>query len=428
VCLVHSGLPVLLRGDPSRLRQILTNLLANALKFTESGEVQVDIGVTSEDDSTAHVEISVRDTGIGIPADRIPFLFHAFTQVDASTTRRYGGTGLGLSISSKLATLMGGTIGVESMENVGSTFTVRLPFAKQEEAVERPPADSSVLQDLRVVVVDDNETNREILSRQLRSWSCEVVAFADPRGALANVRRMTAATERPGLILLDFQMAGMDGLEMCGKLREMEHLKGVPILLLTSVSFHGRREALETFGASGQLTKPVKQSQLKAHILTLLGDCDSRYPEPTPMVSDYGASTHMRGERKRILIVEDNAVNQRVAAALIERVGHSCEIANDGKEAISALRRIPFDLVLMDCQMPVMDGYEASRSIRELESRIGGHIPIVAMTANAMDGDREKCLEAGMDDYIAKPVTSNELYAKLEHWLEKTQASLDRSA
>ncbi len=428
VCLVHSGLPVLLRGDPSRLRQILTNLLANALKFTEAGEVQLDVAVTSEDEAKAEIEITVRDTGIGIPADRIANLFTAFTQVDASTTRRYGGTGLGLSISSKLASLMGGTIAVESIEGAGSTFIVRLPFTKQEEAVERSPADAVVLHNLRVVVLDDNETNREILSRQLRSWSCNVVTFSDPRGALAHIGRMTSPTERPGLILLDFQMVGMDGLEMCGKLREMEHLKTIPILLLTSVSFHGRRDALESFGASGQLTKPVKQSQLKAHILTVLGSFESRYSESTPMVNDYGVSAKVRRERKRILVVEDNAVNQRVAAALIDRVGHSCEIANDGKEAISALRRIPFDLVLMDCQMPVMDGYEASRAIRELETRIGGHIPIVAMTANAMEGDREKCLAAGMDDYIAKPVTSKELYAKLEHWLDRSRDRLDRSA
>jgi len=428
ISLVPSDLPVLLCGDPSRLRQILTNLLGNALKFTERGETHLDIKVLEESEGAVELAFSVRDTGIGIPADRIDSLFESFTQLDTSTTREYGGTGLGLTISNELAHAMGGRIEVESQVGNGTTFTVTIPFRKQTEAHERRSAAPEALEGMRVVILDDNETNREILSRQLRSWGCIVVPFATPRETLRHLQGMRRPDELPGLIILDYQMAGMDGLETCLEIRRQPVFADVPILVLTSVSFYGRRSDLDDAGVDAQLTKPVKQSALLDQILHLLG---AEQEETTTTIAgetieridlprDYR-------ETCRVLLVEDNAVNQRIGAALLRRAGYQCEIANNGKEALAILDSLPFDLVLMDCQMPVLDGYEATRRWRNRERHTGAHLPILAMTANAMEGDREKCLQAGMDDYMAKPVVSEEMYTKIAHWLLKTKGALPRA-
>jgi signal transduction histidine kinase/DNA-binding response OmpR family regulator len=422
ISLVHSAVPVHLRGDPSRLRQILTNLLGNALKFTGEGEVQLDVALSGETDDAYELTLSVRDTGIGIAKDVVAKLFEPFTQADSSTTRRYGGTGLGLAISAELARQMGGTIEVESRVGAGSTFSVRLPFRPQKQALAQAPAPPAVLKGLRVVIVDDNATNREILSRQLHSWGSSVIPFGEPREAIKFLRVMDSAAERPQLILLDYHMPGIDGLSACQELRRMEHLRDTPILILTSVSLLGRRRELEAAGVDGQLTKPVKQSQLRAHILAALGVREPIDPRderlPRLRATDFAGAARDGGRKARILLVEDNSVNQRVGAALLARAGYQCEIANDGREALAALARMPFDLVLMDCQMPVMDGYDATRALRRRERHAGTHVPVIAMTANVMQGDRERCLEAGMDDYVSKPVVSKELYEKLDNWLK----------
>jgi two-component system sensor histidine kinase/response regulator len=420
VTLFHSNVPALLRSDPSRLHQILTNLLGNALKFTDEGSVHLDVRVENETESTVELAMSVTDTGIGIPSQHLETIFEPFTQADSSTTRRYGGTGLGLAITSQLTRAMGGRIEVNSKVGSGSVFTVRMPFQKQVDSGSDPvrivPTD---LEGLRVVLIDDNGVNREILSRQLRTWGCIVVPFADPLEGLRSLAAMKGR-EAPGLILLDYQMPEIDGLELCRQIRAEEHLALAPVLILTSVGFMRRRQMLLDVGASGQLTKPVKQSQLRASILTALGiqERDGAAGTPsTQLVTEYTSSTQAR-DRARVLIVEDNAVNQRVAAALLAREGYVTEIANNGSEALAAIARIPFDVVLMDCQMPVMDGMEAARRLRQREQRTGVHIPVIAMTANAMEGDRERCLEAGMDDYVAKPINGRELIEKLRYWLE----------
>lgn len=316
---------------------------------------------------------------------------------------------------------MGGRIEVASTVGKGSIFTVHLPFQKQDDFESDPvrivPSD---LDGLRVVLVDDNGVNREILSRQLRTWGCTVVPFGDPLEGLNSLAAMKGR-EAPGLVLLDYQMPHIDGLEMCRRIRAVEHLARVPVLILTSVGFLRRRKLLLQAGASGQLTKPVKQSQLRASILTALGIQERDEAAGTPstqLVTDFTTSSEQR-EKARVLIVEDNAVNQRVAAALLARGGYVTEIANNGSEALAAIARIPFDAVLMDCQMPIMDGLEATRTLRQREQRTGGHLPVIAMTANAMEGDRERCLDVGMDDYIAKPINGRELMEKLGYWLEQ---------
>ncbi len=416
IAFVHSRVPVLLQGDPSRLRQVLTNLLGNAVKFTPEGFVHLEVLVHNEDEESVELELVVRDTGIGIPEEGISRLFQAFTQGDASTTRRYGGTGLGLAISAELSKAMGGDISVESDFGSGTTFRVRLPFAKQAAGNET----SARLDDLegkRVVVVDDNATNRRILAGQLADWGCEAETYEDPKVALEHLQAEGMA---PALVILDYQMPEMDGLEVCEALRAVPSLVRIPILMLTSVSFHGRSKELEAVGASGQLIKPVKQSQLLRHVMAMVG-AQKHHDEvglpgrPEPLL-EYGRP-HIGGQSSRILLVEDNPVNQRVGAALLQKGGYCCEVANNGREALAALVQLPFDLVLMDCQMPLLDGYEATREIRRRERRLGGHIPIVAMTANAMAGDRERCIACGMDDYLAKPVISTDLYAILDKWL-----------
>ncbi|HEX6885572.1 MAG TPA: response regulator [Planctomycetota bacterium] len=425
VTLFHSGVPALLRSDPARVHQILTNLLGNALKFTHEGGVRLDVKVLREDEHEVELSLTVSDTGIGIAPEHQQAIFEPFTQADSSTTRRYGGTGLGLAITAQLVAGMGGRIALESQLGVGSTFTVTLPFKKQEGAAEGRVVPRE-LEGLRVVVVDDSSMNREILARQLRTWGCSVVSFADPRESLSALADMHAAAERPGLVLLDYQMPGLDGIELCKALRALPHLAEVPILILTSVGFLQRRSLLVEAGASGQLTKPVKQSQLHASLLALLGHDQSARKDAATLLNDFSVAD-AGNEKRRILIVEDNAVNQRVAVALLARAGYATEVAFNGREALAAIARIPFDLVLMDCQMPVMDGLEATRQLRQRETRTGEHLPVIAMTANAMEGDRERCLAAGMDDYVAKPILGKELYAKVAHWLEAGRASSRRA-
>ena len=429
ITLIGSDLPTGLRGDPARLRQVLTNLVGNALKFTERGEVHVAVRVEGEDEGSVDLAFSVEDTGIGIPAAQIDVLFAPFTQADTSTTRRYGGTGLGLAISSELASLMGGRIEVQSTVGRGTTFTVRLPFRKQPGGARAQAARPSSLQGLRVVVVDDNATNREILSRQLQAWGCDVAAFGDPREALAHLGSPGGDRERPQLVVLDYHMPEIDGLEVCARLRGMAHMDGVPILLLTSVAFAGRQRELLRAGADGQLAKPVKESQLRGCILELLGEREpgARAPgpaEPAPSARD----ERPRARGARVLIVEDNAVNQRITSALLAREGYACEVASNGLEALEAVVRAHFDAVLMDVQMPLMDGYETTRRLRLLEASTGRRLPIIAMTANALEGDRQRCLAAGMDDYLPKPVVSAELYRKLGHWTETSERPPARSA
>jgi signal transduction histidine kinase/DNA-binding response OmpR family regulator len=398
-------LPGAVQGDPSRLRQVLTNLVGNALKFTDRGEVTIGVRVLEETDAELGVEIAVRDTGIGIAPERLGAIFESFTQVDGSSTRRHGGTGLGLTISRQLIGLMGGTIDVESTPGRGSTFRVRLMLPKQKQA--RPAASvrmaPDVLRGLRVLVVDDNATNRLILREQLTAWGCKTVDVGSGDEAIAAVRQ-ALDVDPFGLVILDMQMPDMDGQTTARLIRRNPRLASTPLVLLSSIGVvKGGAEAIRAMGFDAGLSKPVRQSQLcETLVQVLAGRKDEGAIVQAP-------SEPIRPDAPlRALIVEDNPVNQKVALRMLETLGCRCEAVTNGLEALETLARGFYDVVIMDVQMPVMDGISATKEIRRREVA-GPRIAIVAMTAHAMQGDRERCLAAGMDDYVAKPVSRDAL-------------------
>jgi PAS domain S-box-containing protein len=401
-CLIDDDAPAGVVGDEARLRQVLLNLLSNAVKFTERGEVMVLVDAAKTGESSYRIELAVRDTGIGIPADRMDQLFASFSQVDASTTRRFGGTGLGLAISKRLVELMGGTISVESEEQKGSTFRISLPVTAADVPAKIALDDGlRHLAGKRILIVDDNSTNREIVTRHARSWGMEPVAVELPAAAL----ELIEGGEPFDIAVLDMMMPGMDGLALAGEIRSRRSAEELPLLLLTSLGRLPQAESDNVFSA--QLSKPLKASQLYNAVLQLLtGGAEQ---EEVEYVTD---GKHARSAL-RILLAEDNAMNQKVALRLLEQLGYRADVAENGRVAIEALERQPYDVVLMDVQMPELDGLDATRQIVGRwpeESR--PHI--IAMTANALPEDREACFAAGMNDYVAKPIRAEELVAALK--------------
>ena len=441
LCWAAPDVPTKLRGDPGRLRQILTNLAGNAVKFTAAGEVEVRVGLESEDRDTVRLAFSVRDTGIGIPEDKLGLLFEKFSQVDASTTRQYGGTGLGLAISKQLAEMMGGEIGVTSEPGKGSTFWFTARLGRQAEGSRAEAPEPAELAGKRALVVDDNGTNRQILQVQMGAWKMRTVACADGAAALEALRRGAAEKDPYDVAVVDMQMPGMDGAELGRAIRADAGLGGTRLVMLTSLGDLGGGKRFEEIGFAGYLTKPVRREELRGVLGLVLGGAGG---EGKGIVTSQAARELSRGgaepagagkagpRKARILLAEDNATNQLVALSMLKKLGYAAEVAANGREALAALRRAPCDLVLMDCQMPVLDGYETAAAIRAGEARAaagggGGDyvphaagrvpLPIVAMTAHAMQGDREKCLAAGMDDYLTKPISKTALAAALERWL-----------
>jgi signal transduction histidine kinase/DNA-binding response OmpR family regulator len=397
-CLFDEEAPAGIVGDAARLRQVLLNLLSNAVKFTEKGEVVVDVAAEPVRKGSYRVELAIRDTGIGIPADRMDRLFASFSQVDASTTRRYGGTGLGLAISKRLVELMGGTIRVESEVGQGSTFHISLT-SKAAEVPTRIALEEALpqLAEKRVLIVDDNATNREIVTRHARSWGMEPVAVEHPADALARI----AAGEHFDVAVLDMMMPDMDGISLAREIRLHRSEHELPLLLLTSL---GRLPHARSTGAfAAQLPKPVKASQLYNALVRLVA-AETEEREAAEIATDGKAVS----SPLRILLAEDNAVNQKVALRLLERLGYSADVVWNGLEAIDSLERRPYDVVLMDVQMPELDGLDATRRIRERWPAEMRPL-IIAMTANALPEDREACFAAGMDDYVAKPIRPDEL-------------------
>jgi signal transduction histidine kinase/CheY-like chemotaxis protein len=416
-CLVHSNVPQLVRGDPGRLRQVLLNLLSNSVKFTDQGEVVLSVALASEEPERAKLRFSVTDTGIGIPADRLDRLFQSFSQIDSSTTRRYGGTGLGLAICRQLVEMMGGSIEVESELDKGSTFTFTVVLEKQTDVQPVVRTAPEQFRRLKVLIVDDNATNRRLLRHQLGSWGCRFEEAESGHSALERLRAALRANQPFSLALVDYQMPSMDGEELARTIKSDPTLARLPLILLTSVTGGGQVARSEAAGFAAYLAKPIKQSQLFDCIATVVAT-----PEPeAPLTKSKFVTAHTIEQarehaRLRVLIAEDNLVNQKVAIRTLDKLGFRCEIAANGKEALEALERTRFDVVLMDCQMPEMDGFEATKRIRESEQGKERHIPVIAMTANAMAGDRDACLQAGMDDYIAKPFNPSDLVSVIEKW------------
>jgi signal transduction histidine kinase/DNA-binding response OmpR family regulator/HPt (histidine-containing phosphotransfer) domain-containing protein len=389
------AVPAAVSGDLGRVRQILTNLVSNGIKFTERGEIVVTV---SADPSQADLlRFEVRDTGVGIAGADQQRLFESFAQADPSTTRRYGGTGLGLAISKRLAEMMGGAIGVDSTVGEGSTFwfTALLPAAAP---IPRPLVERESLAGVSVLLVDDNPTNRTILERQLAAYGVRTTLAHDGASALATLRHAARVGSLPDLALVDRNMPGMDGLQLCRAIAADHALDSVRIAMLTSVS--SRVAAIERVAA--YLTKPVRESELLATLVGVLSVGSSPVPAPPPAPVAGGPSPEPTGAR--VLVAEDNTVNQKVAAAMLKRLGYRVDVVANGREAVQAMERIPYAAVLMDCQMPEMNGYEASSEIRRREDG-ARHVPIVALTASAVKGDEERCLAAGMDAYVTKPVT-----------------------
>ncbi len=411
---VHPNVPSLLVGDPGRLRQILLNLTTNAIKFTHHGDVVIEVSLVSEQGDHAVLHFAVRDTGIGIPKDRIDRLFKSFSQVDSSTTRRFGGTGLGLAISKRLVEMMDGTIGVESEEGKGSTFWFTAKFNKQ--AGDQSGKDRACLPDniqgKRILAVDDNATNRTIMAAYLESWQCRASVVGTARQALDDMRSAVRKGRPFDMVIVDFMMPEMDGQAFGKAVKAHPDLCGTHMILLTSRGMRGDAAQARSIGFDAYLSKPIKQSQLFDAVLSVFGKPLKSDRDDAPSIITKHSLAETSKKKLRILLSEDNPVNQKVALIHLKKFGYVADVANNGVEAVEAVKAQHYDLVLMDVQMPEMDGYAATRAIRSA----GHELPIIAMTANAMKGDRETCLAAGMDDYIAKPVNPKVLLEKIKEW------------
>ncbi len=409
-CLIDPGTPTHLQGDPGRIRQVLTNLIGNAVKFTSEGEINLNVSLEQEDAERAVIRIEVSDTGIGIPTDRLDFLFEAFTQADASTTRKYGGTGLGLTISKQIVELMGGELHAESEEGKGSTFWFTFNVGKSAGEAETAGVSlngfGSALKDKNILVVDDNETNRLVFRRQLESWGCNISEAPDA-GSGFDLLCAAASDGTPiDVALIDMRLPDINGDELGKKIKADSSLRDVPLVMMTSIGNRGDAKRLKDIGFSAYLTKPLKQSQLHECLTTIIdspaGDQDGK---DKPLIT-----RHTLSEASRIsccvLLAEDNKTNQIVGTKILEKMGCQVTVANNGAEAVEKLREDSFDIVFMDIQMPQLDGIEATRKIRLPETgAVNPATPIVAMTAHVMKGDKDRCLEAGMDGYISKPIS-----------------------
>ncbi len=427
ICAADPDVPNLLQGDPGRLRQILTNLVGNAIKFTEQGEVSVHVKMVSKTEDEVELHFSVRDTGIGISPEKLGLIFNKFTQADTSTTRQFGGTGLGLAISKQLSELMGGEIGVNSEKGHGSEFwfTVRLKM-QPEGSQNKLPAPAN-LHGVRILVVDDNTTNREILFVRMKSWGMRPTEVPDGAAALEALNTAHEEGDPFKIAVLDMHMPGMDGTMLAKSIKSDERFNHIPLVLLTSLGERGESRRFASIGFAGYLVKPLRHTDLFNVLSATLathareGSVNTSESDVVPIVTRHSAREICRAvidTRKRILLVEDNIINQQVAMGFLKRYGLKADATANGEEALKALENIPYDLVLMDVQMPVMDGFEATRRIRDPQSRVLNHnVPIIAMTANALQGDRELCLEAGMNDYISKPIEPEKLSGALEQWL-----------
>lgn len=412
-CLVEFGVPLALKGDPTRLRQVLINLTGNAVKFTEKGEIVIRASLLDENEQSARIRFSVKDTGIGIPADKHHLLFQSFTQVDGSSTRRFGGTGLGLAISKQLVELMGGTIGFQSEPGKGSEFWFEVALSKNLAA--RPRMVNADIRNAALLVVDDNGVNRDILCRMVESFGCRAFSAAGSAEAMRVLQKQLTLGDPIRTAIIDFQMPEEDGEKLAKKIKSHPALEPTFLILLTSVGTRGDAARAKQAGFAAYLHKPVKQSQLLEAITAVLGR-SKQEEEEQPLITRHWLEEAKRGGS--ILLAEDNPVNQAVAEAVLSRAGYAVVSVKDGREAVEVLSARDFDLVLMDLQMPEMDGIEATREIRKMTGP-KSKTPIIAMTAHALSGDREKCLKAGMNDYVSKPIEPLELKEVIQRWMAR---------
>jgi CheY-like chemotaxis protein/HPt (histidine-containing phosphotransfer) domain-containing protein len=420
-CLVEPQVPSHLLGDPGRLRQILVNLAGNAIKFTSAGEVSVRVRLEEASEAKVRLRFEVRDTGIGIPADKIGSLFQAFEQADGSITRKFGGTGLGLAISKRLAQMMGGKIGIASEEGKGSTFWFTAWFASRPEQVDTAMIHSQGMAGVRVLVVDDNQTNRLVLARLLESWQCRWAEAVNADSALEQLRAAARAGDPFRIAMLDMRMPEVDGETLGCMIKADPRLAPTVLVMLSSAGQRNDAERARIAGFDQYLIKPVRSSRLLECLQAALSPKPQAHPGRQPVRCSQGMTK--KGQKVRILIADDNTTNQLVAQAMINRIGYCGDAVANGLEAVRALIQIPYDIVLMDVQMPEMDGLEATRRIRDPKTGVqNSQVPIIAMTARAMKGDHDKCLAAGMDDYLAKPVQYDQLVSVLQHWLERAAA------
>ncbi len=455
VGLVNANVPTALLGDPGRLRQIFMNLTGNAIKFTAEGEIIVKIACVEETPDHAMVRVEIQDTGEGIPADVLPKLFQPFSQADSSTTRRHGGTGLGLAICKQLVQQLEGEIGVENRPEGGTIFWFTAQFKKQAESALSFPQKPVVLEHLRVCAVDDHPTNRQLLEQYFQDWAIQATIVERPSDCLAFLQKQAQLGTPYDLAILDMEMPGMDGFELAKRIKSNPNLQTTHLILLTSLGRRGDATAAQQSGFSAYLTKPIRKAQLQACLETVMGFAPAESKSASlPLVTSHFLKDRQRQQAMRILVVDDHQVNQQLGVMMVERLGFRADVAGNGYEALEAYIRVPYDLILMDCQMPEKDGYEATRTIRKVErekleaQRQEGerrddkqetnisktshslcftphcsHVPIIALTANAMPEDRDKCLQAGMDDYLTKPIRPEELAHILATWLPQETSS-----
>ena len=401
-CRIHPEVPEMVVGDPLRLRQIVVNLVGNAIKFTDQGEIVVQVQAESRTEHAVELHFSVRDTGIGIPLEKQQVIFEAFSQGDSSTTRRYGGTGLGLAISSQLVQLMGGDISVESQLGVGSTFHFTIWLGVGELPAVKSRGKWLSMTELPVLIVDDNATNRRILEEVFTSWRMRPLAVDGGAAALVELEKASRLGQSFAVVLLDGHMPDMDGFGLAERISRDGRCAGTKLVMLTSAGEPEDVVRCRKLGISAHLTKPIKQSELFDVIVSVIS-------EPIPKKTKPRKKSRIRKSGRRVLLAEDNQVNQLVATRILEKLGHQVTVVSSGREALLAVQSGKFDLVAMDVQMPEMDGLEATAAIRRWERDAGTHIPIIAMTAHAIKGDRERCLEAGMDGYTSKPIRIKDL-------------------
>jgi signal transduction histidine kinase/DNA-binding response OmpR family regulator/HPt (histidine-containing phosphotransfer) domain-containing protein len=414
ICMIHPDVPSLLYGDPGRLRQIIVNLASNAIKFTEKGEVVVRAFLEHEDAGYATIRFSVSDTGVGIPQESMERLFDKFSQVDSSTTRKFGGTGLGLTISKQLAEMMGGNIGLESSEGKGSLFWFTAVFKQQVQEAPLPVAVKDI-KGTRVLIVDDNKTNRRLLKEQLASWECPHQEASGGTEALKILRRAVIDKAPFEIAVVDMQMPEMDGETLGQKIKQDPDLKYTQLVMMTSVGKRGDARRFKEIGFTAYLTKPVKQSQFYNCLSMISGFQMDVSEDRSPRIVTRHSIAEYEKQKIRLLLAEDNEINQKVALGILKNFGYRTDVVSNGKDAVKAMERIHYDMVFMDCQMPEMDGYTATKEVRSLQSNVLDHnVPIIAMTAHAMKGDREKCLASGMDDYISKPIQPEKLLEMIE--------------